>query len=162
VAQKKYTGRSFAKAVKRYFDSISREVVVTEKKPTGQLDGYGHPVFEDVEVTNRLGEQVKRIEFLVPPTVSGLCVALRIHRSTWSDYAKDPEFADTVACAGGLMRAWLEEQSLVRAGKDFRGVEFNLVHNFGVGKETSGSDMGGSVEDYLDALEAAGEDGQTF
>jgi len=161
MAQKKYTARSFAKAVKRYFDSISREAGVTEKKPTCRLDKYGHMIFEDVPVENRLGETMKRIEFLLPPTVSGLCVALKIHRSTWSDYAKDPEFADTVACAGGLMRAWLEEQSLMRQGKDFRGVEFNLVHNFGVGKEVA-ADAGGTVEDLLAQLEAAGEGGQTF
>lgn len=162
MAQKKYTPRSFAKAVKRYFDSISREVVVTEKKPTGELDRYGHMIFEDVEVVNRLGQVMTRIEFLLPPTVSGLCVALKIHRSTWADYGKDPDFADTVACAGGLMRAWLEEQSLMRQGKDFRGVEFNLIHNFGVGKESATCDSGGSVEDYLDRLEAAGEGGQEF
>lgn len=162
MAQKKYTPRSFAKAVKRYFDSISREVAVTEKKPTGELDRYGHMIFEDVEVVNRLGEVMTRIEFLLPPTVSGLCVALKIHRSTWAEYGKDPDFADTVTCAGGLMRAWLEEQSLMRQGKDFRGVEFNLIHNFGVGKEVAGSDMGGTVEDYLSRLEAAGEGGQAF
>lgn len=162
MAQKKYTPRSFAKAVKRYFDSISREAVVTEKKPTGELDRYGHMIFEDVPVENRLGEVMKRIEFLLPPTVSGLCVALKIHRSTWSEYGKDPEYSDTVACAGGLMRAWLEEQSLMRQGKDFRGVEFNLIHNFGVGKDTGGSDMGGTVEDLLAQLEAAGEGGQEF
>lgn len=161
MAEKKYTGRTLAKAVKRYFDSISRDAVVTEKKPTGELDKYGHMIFEDVPVENRLGEVMKRIEFLLPPTVSGLCVALKIHRSTWSEYAKDPEFADTVACAGGLMRAWLEEQSLMRQGKDFRGVEFNLIHNFGVGKEVA-ADTGGTVEDLLAQLEAAGEGGQTF
>ena len=161
MAQKKYTPRSFAKAVKRYFDSISREAVVTEKIPTGELDKYGHMIFEDVPVVNRLGETMKRIEFLLPPTVSGLCVALKIHRSTWADYAKDPEFSDTVACAGGLMRAWLEEQGLMRPGKDFRAVEFNLIHNFGVGKEAAG-DMGGTVEELLAQLEAAGEGGQEF
>ena len=161
MAQKKYTPKSFAKAVKRYFDSISREAVVTEKMPTGNLDKYGHMTYNDVPVVNRLGEEIKRIEFLLPPTVSGLCVALKIRRSTWSDYAKDPEFADTVACAGGLMRAWLEEQSLMRAGKDFRGVEFNLIHNFGVGKDDSAA-AGGTVEELLAQLEQAGEGGQEF
>lgn len=161
MAEKKYTGRTLAKAVKRYFDSISRDAVVTEKKPTGELDKYGHMIFEDVPVVNRLGETMTRVEFILPPTVGGLCVALGIHRSTWSDYGKKAEFADTVAYAGGLMRAWLDEQSLTRPGKDVRGVEFNLMHNFGVGKDTGGADCGGSVEDYLAALEEAGG-GQEF
>lgn len=101
MAEKKYTGRTLAKAVKRYFDSISRDAVVTEKKPTGQLDKYGHMIFEDVPVVNRLGETMTRVEFILPPTVGGLCVALGIHRSTWNDYGKEAEYADTVAYAGG-------------------------------------------------------------
>lgn len=161
MAEKKYTGRTLAKAVKRYFDSISRDKVVTEKLPTGELDKYGHPVFKDVPVTNRLGQQMTRVEFILPPSVSGLCVALGIHRSTWLNYGKDPQMADTVARAGGLMRAYLEEQSLLRQGKDVRGVEFNLLHNFGMGKDAGDADSGGTVEDYLAQLEEAGG-GQEF
>ena len=37
-APKKYTPEKLDRAVKRYFKSISREITVTERKPTGDKD----------------------------------------------------------------------------------------------------------------------------
>lgn len=64
---KKYTERTLRKAVEAYFDSITREVGMTEKVDTGRKDSSGHKIFENVPVINKRGEQVKYTEYLVPP-----------------------------------------------------------------------------------------------
>ena len=56
---KKYTERTLRKAVEAYFDSITREVAMTEKVDTGRKDADGHKIFENVPVINKRGEQVK-------------------------------------------------------------------------------------------------------
>lgn len=129
---RKYTPNTLKKAVNDYFDSISRLVPLTEKKNTGRKDGDGHVIYEEVPVLNRLGAQATVLEYLVPPTVGGLCEHLGIHRSTWADYCdaqQHPEFSDTTTHARGRMRAWLEEQLLTR--KDVKGIVFDLQNNYG-------------------------------
>lgn len=162
MAQKKYTPRTLAKAVQRYFDSISREEPMTERKATGEKDSYGHPIFADEPVRNRLGKPVVRLVFLEPPTVSALCLALKIHRSTWADYAKDPAFADTTTHAQGVMRAWNEQQLLTRPGKDIPGIKFNLENNYGYRDKQAVAVTGMTVEEYLQSLDERGEGGQMF
>ena len=130
---KKYTKSTLDAAVRRYFASISRYVPATERVATGQLDRYGHAVYEDRPITNSLGEEVQILEYIVPPTVGGLCAYLGIHRDTWHDYCdgkKHPEFSDTAAYAGGCIRAWLEQQLLTR--KDVKGIIFDLQNNHGL------------------------------
>ena len=57
-APKKYnTDAALRRAVKKYFDSITRWRVVTEKVPTGRKDNDGHMIFEDRTVLNVLGEE---------------------------------------------------------------------------------------------------------
>ncbi len=63
---RKYTERTLKRAVEEYFDSITREVGLTEKVDTGKKDADGHKVFENVPVINKRGEQVKITEYLVP------------------------------------------------------------------------------------------------
>lgn len=135
-APRKYkTAKALRLAVERYFDSITREVTVTEKKDSGQRDENGHVIYEDVPVINKLGEEVIVTEYIVPPTVQGIAEFLGIHRSTWDNYCdpdKHPEFFDTTTRARGRMRAWREEQILTRPGKDVKGIIFDLQNNFGM------------------------------
>ena len=68
----------------------------------------------------------------MPPTVGGLCQFLGIHRSTWAEYCdheEHPEFSDTTTRARGRLRAYLEQQLLVR--KDVKGIIFDLQNNHG-------------------------------
>lgn len=162
MAQKKYTPRTLAKAVQRYFDSISRDEKVTERKATGEVDKYGHPVYAEEPVCNRLGEPLVRLVFLEPPTVSSLCLALGIHRSTWAEYAKDQKFSDTTSYAQGVMRAWNENQLLTRPGKDIPGIKFNLENNYGYREKQSMAVAGMSVEEYLRTLDEQEDGGQEF
>lgn len=133
-APKKYDEVRLARAVKRYFKSITREVELTEKKPTGKKDKMGHMIYEDVVVLNGLKKPVMVTEYLVPPTVGGLSEFLGIHRDTWNDYCnheKHPEFSDTTTYARGRIHAYLEREMLTRQGKDLKGIIFNLENNFG-------------------------------
>lgn len=135
-APRKYkTAKALRLAVENYFDSITREVVVTEKKDTGQRDENGHVIYEDVPVINKLGKKVIVTEYIVPPTVQGIADFLGIHRSTWDNYCdkeKHPEFFDTTTRARGRMREWREQQILIRPGKDVKGIIFDLQNNFGM------------------------------
>lgn len=129
---KKYTRKSLTEAVEHYFASITRVVPLTEKRDTGRKDGDGHKIYENVPVLNTLGEQATMEEFIVPPTVGSLCMALGIHRSTWADYCdpdEHPELKDITTMARERMRTYLEQQLLTR--KDVKGVIFDLQNNHG-------------------------------
>ena len=129
---KKFTAAKLRKEVERYFDSISRTITVKEKQDSGERDKDGHVVWEFVDIINGLGEPLKRREFIIPPTVGGLCEFLGIHRSTWNDYCNPelhPEFSDTTTRARGSMRAYLETELLTR--KDVKGIIFDLQNNYG-------------------------------
>lgn len=130
--KKKYTPLGLQKAVDRYFDSISRVRILTERVPTGEKDDKGHVIFEEKEIINNLNEPMTVNEFIIPPTVGGLCDALGIHRSTWAEYCdeeKNPQFSDTTTRARGRMRAYLEQALLTR--KDVKGIIFDLQNNYG-------------------------------
>lgn len=129
MAKTRYTAVGLRKAVARYFAGISRTAPVTEPVPTGELDRKGRPLFEERIVHNDAGETIQRTEFLVPPTVGGLCQALGISRQTWATYAdakKHPEFAETIRAALDRLVAYLVEQTLVRNGRDTKGPIFIL------------------------------------
>lgn len=163
-APRKYTKKKLSEAVQKYFDSISREKTVTEKVPTKEKDSEGHTIYEDIPVYSKLGEKIVVTEYVVPPTVGGLCQFLGITRETWSKYCdkeEHPEFSDTTTRARGRMRAWNEEQLLVRAGKDIKGIIFNLENNYGYG-EKSEVVLGGRIEDFLQQLDAGGDGGREF
>lgn len=143
MAKTRYTAVGLRKAVERYFAGISRTAPVTEPVPTGELDRKGRPLFEERIVHNDAGETIQRTEFLVPPTVGGLCQALGISRQTWASYADDqkhPEFAETVRAARDRLVAYLVEQTLLRDGRDTKGPMFVLAqayadYGFGVRHE---------------------------
>lgn len=155
-AKKKYSAAGLQKAVDKYFRSISREKVFTESVATGRKDGMGHEIYEEKPVVNFLGEELKVIEYLVPPTVGGLSAFLGVHRSTWNawcDSSKYPEYAEVTQDAMGRIHSYLEQESLTRPGKDLKGVIFNLENNYGYKErqkiEVSGS---GGIEEYLSSL----------
>lgn len=133
---KKYSARTLTKAVDAYFDSITREVDVTELVDTGRRDGHGHPIFKPRPVTNKLGKQVRVTEYVVPPAVKDLCDSLGVNRSTWADYAnpdKYPELAEIVQEAKERIKAWNERELVTRSGRDVKGIIFNLQANYGYG-----------------------------
>ena len=154
--QKKYTPEKLDRAVKRYFKSISREITVTESKPTGERDDMGHMIYEEVPVMNSLGREMKTVQYLIPPTVGGLSDFLGIHRDTWNAYCNDEAYSDTTTYARGRMHAYLEREMLTRPGKDLKGVMFNLENNYGYAERMNVTTD--TVEEFLKRQEEAGGD----
>lgn len=159
-AKKKYTPEKLDKEVKKYFRSISREITVMETKPTGERDDKGHIIYKEVPVINDLGKEMKTIQYLIPPTVGGLCDFLGIHRDTWNAYCNNPEYSDTTTRVRGRMHAYLEQEMLTRPGKDLKGILFNLENNYGYKERVEMTND--TMESYLQQLIDSGEGGQQF
>ena len=130
---KKYkTAAELERAVRAYFRSISTRVTVKEEYDTGEKDELGHAIKALREVKNGVGETVERTLYLIPPTVSGLCLALGIHRSTWYALRDDPKCAPVFEWARLRILAYLEDQLLSRKGSDIQGVKFLLQSGYGM------------------------------
>ena len=115
---KKYTAAEFEAAVERYFARVSR---------TREMKGSDGAVVYDDE-----GEAITYIEWLRPPTISGLCLALGIDRSTWQNYAdrsKNPRHAPVCEQAKMRIECYLEEL-LSTKERSVQGVIFNLQANY--------------------------------
>ena len=126
---KKYTAAEFEAAVGQYFRSILRTEVMTERV-TVMEDGV--PVEHVMEIRNDEGEPMMRERWLRPPSVSGLCLALGIDRSTWQNYAskkRNPRHAPVCAEAKMRIECYLEEL-LSTKEKSVQGIIFNLEHNY--------------------------------
>ena len=134
--------QALRKAVKGYFDSISREKTVMEAYNTGQKDSWGHFVLEWRPVTSEQGVHMREREYVIPPTVGGLCAYLEISRDTWNRYcdkAENPQFAETCEWAREQLLAWREKELLRRPGKQLRGLIFDLQVNYGMSEKQPGS-----------------------
>lgn len=151
---RKYTAKTLRAAVERYFDSITREVDVKEKVDNGKRDSYGHVIWDTVPVKNKLGEVAKVTEYLVPPTLGGLCAFLEIDQSTWSrwnDADKYPAFEKIIGQVKERLLTWRQEQVLLR--KDVKGLIWDMETNYGCGQKTDTAPklnvvLQGELEEY--------------
>ena len=137
------TPTALRKEIDRYFRSISRTAPVTELKPTGELDKYGHPVLEAVECRNDDGEPIRKQEFLVAPRMTALRLFLEVDAETWSRYASGEvgttdrqreAYAAACAWAKAVCEDWLKGEKLTRI-KGLAGVMHELEVNYGDGRE---------------------------
>lgn len=113
-------------AVNGYFASISRTVEATERIETGAK------TFVEQTILSDAGEPIRYREYVVPPTVWGLCEYLGITPKIWNGYCdpkRHPEMQDAVLRACGLMREWKEQALLTR--KDVRGIIYHIQNNMG-------------------------------
>ena len=127
--KKSYTPKALSEAVDRYFASIRRTVAATEKVETGEK---GNRTVEERPILNDLGEPIHYREYIVAPTLWGLCEALGISPSAWAKYCDAvlcPEYREAVQRAAGLMREWKEQALLTR--KDVRGVIYHMQNHLG-------------------------------
>lgn len=126
------TSKALMREVRQYLDSISRTVEVTEQVATREVDEKGHPIYERKPVYNDRGEIIHTREYLVPPTITGICLHLGITPGKWKqwcDHQAHPELEEATEWVAGILQAWSEEQLLTR--KDVRGVVFHLQNNHG-------------------------------
>lgn len=122
------TPEDLREAVEAYFVGISRTVDAVELVDSGKKDGDGHVIYERVPIKNDLGEVIRVTEFVLPPTVTDLCLFLGITRQTWANYAGRDGYRAVVERAKAKMTGYLERELLTRK-KGLQGVIFNLTHN---------------------------------
>ena len=125
------TDKALREMVEAYFRSISREKLVMEAYNTGGKDAWGHFVFEWRPVSDLNGVYMREREYVIPPTVGGLCAFLEISRSTWHEYCQEEKFRETTEWAREQMLSWREEQLLRRPGKMLKGLTLDLQANYG-------------------------------
>ena len=116
---KKYTRKKLREETERYFRSISR--TIPARDDTGGV------------IRNDDGDEIMLLQYVVPPSIAGLCLQLGIDRSTWQNYADPalhPELADVAAEARARIEAYLEQELLTRE-KGLQGIIFNLQNNYG-------------------------------
>ena len=109
---KKYTKKKLREETERYFRSISRTILARDN--TGGI------------IRNDDGDEIQILQYVVPPSIAGLCLQLGIDRSTWQNYADPalhPELADVAAEARARIEAYLEQ--------GLQGIIFNLQNNYG-------------------------------
>lgn len=154
---KKYkTALAFAKKVDEYFNSISRTVIASEMVDTGKCDQKGRPIYEKQPIYNDNGDEIKIREYIVPPSISSLCLYLGISRQTWDNYSNTEEFLDTATHARARVEAYLESELNSRV-KGIEGIKFNLQNNYGWKEkmQVDGTANSGAVEKYLEQVAAA-------
>lgn len=123
------TPEELQEAVEAYFDSISRTVDAVELVDSGRRDSSGHVVYEPVKICNDDGEIIRKVEFILPPTVTDLCLYLGITRQTWVNYANREGYRQVTDWAKARVESYLRRESLTRT-KGLQGVIFNLEQNF--------------------------------
>ena len=144
---KKYTKKKLREETERYFRSISRTILARDD--TGGI------------IRNDDGDEIQILQYVVPPSIAGLCLQLGIDRSTWQNYADPtlhPELADVAAEARARIEAYLEQELLTRE-KGLQGIIFNLQNNYGwrLGEKTRSS-MGAGELRIADKLALLAEE----
>ncbi len=127
--RKKYGPKSLAAGIDRYFASIRRTVTATEKVETGEK---GAKAYVEQPILSDTGEPILYREYVVAPTLWGLCEALGVSLAEWeklSDPILHPELQEAVQMAGALMREWREQTLLAK--KDVRGLIYHLQNRLG-------------------------------
>lgn len=123
------SAKELEKAIQYYFDSIT----ITEPAWNSIIVGYEDkekekPIYKKVPVLNNAGEQISRTSYYENPSVIGMCLHIGIHRDNLLEYAKLPEFHDTIKSAKSKIERYLEEQLYRR--DQVTGIIFNLKNNF--------------------------------
>ena len=155
------TPEELLEAVEAYFGGISRTVDVTEMVDTGERDSDGHKVFEPKVVLNDDGEVIQVTEFLVPPSITDLCLELGITKQTWVNYRNREGYRQIAEWAKTRVESYLRRESLTRT-KGLQGVIFNLEQNFKDeekkgNRPVDGLDLSAMTDEELLALAEAAE-----
>lgn len=136
--ERKYTAKAFGLAVEAYFRRITRTKRLVVAEPDGEekngvftakTDMFGNMKNKYIQPTNAAGEPAEVTEYLIQPTISGICYELGISKQTWSRYAKEKGYAETVERA--RLRVETNLQNLLMQKNSARGAQFSLQYNFG-------------------------------
>lgn len=120
---------AFRRAVEGYFTAITHERKLTEWEDSGERTNRGKPILRERDVLGPDGEPVMLLEYLVPPTMPALQLAIGVSKASWDNYRKREGFAEVCAEAKLRIEAYLAEQ--VVTAKNPAGVQFTLENNYG-------------------------------
>ena len=149
------------KAVREYFESITREDPVMEPYDTGKLDKYGHKIYEMIPALNGKGEKVLHTVYLLPPSVGDLCEHLKISSSTWHRYCQDPKFEEVAEWATDKFKNWRMSELVTRPDKLIGGIKYDLELNYKTAPKKAvevtvlGGDLKGMDERELQEIAAS-------
>ena len=135
---------ALAKGCEKYFASIS---VVEELR---------NPVTGEPELSS-LGKPIKRVVWLMQPSMGALARSLEISDRTLRNYAEDTDDPDgtgntkaaVVEWAKGICRDWLLEQVTTREKGSLNGLIFVLENNFGMKEQFSVEHSGITLEEFV-------------
>ena len=130
MARKQRSAAALREEANRYFRSISREKLLTEKIETGETDKNGKPLTRDTAILNALGEPITVTEFLLPPTRRGLLHYLSLTEEDWHALSRKPGVSAVVREAEARLVDWRFQQILSLPGKDIKGLLFDLEQNY--------------------------------
>lgn len=132
--KKAWTPPALRRAINRYFAAIRYREPVYREEPmlaeggTPILDGYGHPQTRMVRVMTEDGTEATRVRWISPPTITGLCGALKISRQTWSVYLHSEDTREICEDAKREIETYLQERLEDRAAGP--GAKFALQANY--------------------------------
>lgn len=158
------TAEELSEAVEAYFIGISRTADAVEMVDSGRKDGDGHVIYERVQIKNDLGEPIRYTEFVLPPSLTDLCLHLGITRQTWLNYRRREDLRPVVDRTKARVKSYLVRESLTRT-KGLQGVLFNLQNNFGDDereerREVSEFDLSQMTDEELWELASQGAEGE--
>ena len=147
------TSEELEQAVEAYFTGISRTVDASELVDSGRKDSDGHVIYDRVPIKNDRGEVIRYTEFVLPPSLTDLCLHLEITRQTWINYRSREEFRPLIDRTKARLKGYLVRESLTRT-KGLQGVLFNLQNNFGeeekeVRRSADGFDLSQMTDEEL-------------
>jgi len=137
--------------VQHYFDSITITKPLTQMVPEGDAEvdeklGKLIQKMKEVEVLNDAGQPVVVKQYLVVPTISGLCNHLDITLETFSQYSKKPGFSDSCARAKQRIAEYIESEKLYDKFAS-KGAQFNLNCNYGWLPKSQQKHTGGNPDE---------------
>ena len=84
----------------------------------------------DEKTETKIDDKGRAKTFYEPYTISGLCLALDIDRSTLIEYAAIPEFSNTIKKAKLKVESWVEKKAMTGDANATFAI-FSLKNNFG-------------------------------
>ena len=126
---------ALAKDCEKYFASISRVEVVTDRK--------GKPI------PNSLEKEVDTVLWLNKPTMGGLARSLGITDRTLRNYEEDAALGPVVEWAKSVCKDWLMDQVTDRTNKNVKGFIFVLENGYGMKEQVAVDHSGEALEEYL-------------
>lgn len=134
-----YTAAELEDRCEEYFRRCRRTKIMTEQVPMLEEQGdgewkiatdeRGRAIMIERQVQSDAGEVLSAEEYLVPPSITGLCLFLGISRETWRKYSQDKR--KSRVCEKAKMRVEVYLQQKLLEKDSARGAQFALEYNFG-------------------------------